>query len=46
LKTRLLLSVALIAVLLGLWLLQSRPSCLAGYDALLDKHLKWTCEPK
>jgi hypothetical protein len=45
LKTRLLLSVALIAVLLVLWLFQTRPSCLDGHAAALDKHLKWTCGP-
>jgi hypothetical protein len=36
---------ALIAVLLVLWLFQTRPSCLDGHAANLDKHLKWTCEP-
>ena len=44
-KMRLLLSVVLIAVLLVFWLFQTKPSCLAGYAASLDKHLKWTCEP-
>jgi hypothetical protein len=45
LKTRLLLSVALIAVLFVFWLFETRPSCLAGYAAALDRHLKWNCEP-
>ena len=46
LKTRLSLSVALIAVLFVFWLFETRPSCLAGYAAALDRHLKWSCEPK
>jgi hypothetical protein len=46
LKTRLLLSAALIAVFLVFWLFQTRPSCRDGYAASLDKHLNWTCEPR
>jgi hypothetical protein len=44
LKTRLSLSVALIAVLFVFWLFQTRPSCGDGYAAALDRHLKWNCE--
>jgi hypothetical protein len=44
LKTRLSLSVALIAVLFVFWLFQTRPSCGDGHAAALDRHLKWNCE--
>jgi hypothetical protein len=45
LKTRILLSLALVAALFVFWLLERRPSCLAGYAPALDRHLLWNCEP-
>jgi hypothetical protein len=44
LKTRLSLSVALIAVLYVFWLFQTRPSCGDGHAAALDRRLNWTCD--
>jgi hypothetical protein len=40
---RLVFSMALIAVLLGFWLVMSRPMCRDGLAASLDARLGWTC---
>lgn len=42
-KLRLGFSVALIAVLFGVWLLLAKPSCLAGYRASFVPPSTWTC---
>jgi hypothetical protein len=42
-KLRLGFSVALVAVLFGVWVLLSRPSCLAGYKAGFAPPATWTC---
>ena len=42
-KLRLGFSVALVAVLFGLWLLLSKPSCVIGYKAQLVPPTTWTC---
>jgi hypothetical protein len=42
-KLRLGFGVALVAVLFGLWLLLSKPSCLIGYKASLVPPTTWTC---
>jgi hypothetical protein len=42
-KLRLGFSVALIAVLFGVWLLLSKPSCLTGYRASFVPPSTWTC---
>ena len=42
-KTRLLLSVMLVAALYGFWVALARPTCLSGYTASFDRDLKWTC---
>ena len=42
-KLRLGFSVALVAVLLGLWVLFSKPSCLVGYHASLASATEWRC---
>jgi hypothetical protein len=42
-KLRLGFSVALVAVLYGIWLWSSKPSCLAGYKASLASSTSWTC---
>jgi len=42
-KLRLGFSVALIAVLFGVWLLLSKPSCLIGYRAAFTPPSTWTC---
>jgi hypothetical protein len=40
---RLLLSVALIAVLFCFWLVATRPVCRDGFAASLGPRLDWTC---
>jgi hypothetical protein len=45
-KLRLGFGVALVAVLFGLWLLSSRPSCVIGYRASLVSATTWTCVPE
>jgi hypothetical protein len=45
-KLRLGFGVALVAVLFGLWLLSSRPSCIIGYRASLVSATAWTCVPE
>lgn len=40
---RLFFSVALIAVLLGFWLVVTRPMCRDGFAASLGAHSGWTC---
>jgi hypothetical protein len=40
---RLLLSVALIAVLLCFWLVMTKPMCRDGFAASLGAHSGWTC---
>jgi hypothetical protein len=42
-KTRLLLSVALVAALYGFWVVMARPTCVIGFTASLGKDFKWTC---
>jgi hypothetical protein len=42
-KLRLGFSVALVAVLYGIWLWSLKPSCLAGYKASLASSTSWTC---
>lgn len=42
-KLRLGFGVALVAVLFGLWLQLSKPSCLIGYKASLVPPTTWTC---
>jgi hypothetical protein len=42
-KLRLGFSVALVAVLYGIWLLSSKPSCLSGYKASLASVSTWRC---
>jgi|HubBroStandDraft_2_1064218.scaffolds.fasta_scaffold151475_2 hypothetical protein len=42
-KLRLGFSVALVVVIYGIWLLQSKPSCLAGYKASLASATAWAC---
>ena len=44
-NTRLLFSVALIAVLFCFWLIMSKPSCRDGDVASIGKRLDWTCVP-
>jgi hypothetical protein len=38
-------SVALVVVLYGMWMLASKPSCLAGYHASLGSAAAWRCAP-
>jgi hypothetical protein len=45
-KLRLGFGVALVAVLFGLWLLSSKPSCVTGYRASLVSATAWTCVPE
>jgi hypothetical protein len=45
-KLRLGFGVALVAVLFGLWLLSSKPSCVIGYRASLVSATAWTCVPE
>jgi hypothetical protein len=45
-KTRLLFSVALIAVLVCFWIIMSKPSCRDSYVAAIGKRLDWTCVPE
>lgn len=45
-KLRLGFSVALVAVLFGLWLLLSKPSCIIGYKASLVLPTTWSCVPE
>jgi hypothetical protein len=45
-KTRILFSVALVAVLFVFWLIMSKPACLAGEVASLGPRLEWTCLPR
>jgi hypothetical protein len=40
---RLLLSVALIAVLFGFWLVATRPMCRDGFAVSLGPRLDWSC---
>jgi hypothetical protein len=42
-KLRLGFSVALVAVLFGVWLLLSKPTCLGGYRASFAPPSTWTC---
>lgn len=42
-KLRIGFSVALIAVLYGIWMLSSKPSCLTGYKASLASFSTWRC---
>jgi hypothetical protein len=42
-KLRLGFSVALVAVLAGLWLVFAKPSCLVGYSPSLGRNFHWTC---
>jgi hypothetical protein len=42
-KTRLLLSVVLVAALYGFWVVLAKPTCLAGFTASLGRDFKWTC---
>jgi hypothetical protein len=42
-KLRLGFSVALVAVLFGVWVLLSKPSCLTGYRASFAPPATWTC---
>jgi hypothetical protein len=42
-KLRLGFSVALVAVLYGIWLWSSKPSCLTGYKASLASFSTWAC---
>jgi hypothetical protein len=42
-KLRLGFSVALVAVLYGIWLWSQKPSCLMGYKAALASSAAWTC---
>jgi hypothetical protein len=44
--TRILFSVALVAVLFVFWLIMSKPGCLAGEAASLGPRLEWTCLPR
>jgi hypothetical protein len=45
-KTRILFSMALVAVLFGFWLIMSKPACLADEAASLGPRLQWTCLPR
>jgi len=45
-KTRILFSMALVAVLFVFWLIMSKPACLAGEIASLGPRLEWTCLPR
>jgi hypothetical protein len=45
-KTRILFSMALVAVLFVFWLIMSKPACLAGETASLGPRLEWTCLPR
>jgi len=45
-KTRILLSTALIAVLFVFWLIMSKPACRSGEAASLGPRLEWTCLPR
>ena len=45
-KTRILFSMALIAVLFVFWLIMSKPACLADETASLGPRLEWTCLPR
>jgi hypothetical protein len=42
-KTRLLFSVALIAVIFCFWLVMTRPICRDGFAASLGTRVGWTC---
>jgi hypothetical protein len=42
-KLRLGFGVALLAVLFGVWVLLSKPSCLTGYRASFAPPAAWTC---
>jgi len=44
--TRILFSVALVAVLFVFWLIMSKSGCLAGEAASLGPRLEWTCLPR
>jgi hypothetical protein len=43
LKTRLLLSVVLVAALYGFWVVLAKPTCLAGFTPSLGRGFTWTC---
>ena len=45
-NTRLLFSVALIAVLFCFWFIMSKPACRDGEVASVGKRLDWTCVPE
>ena len=45
-NTRLLFSVALIAVLFCFWLIMTEPMCRDGFAASLGARLEWTCVAK
>ena len=45
-NTRILFSVALIAVLFCFWLIVSKPTCGNGEAASLGPRLEWTCLPR
>ena len=42
-NTRLLFSVALVAVLFCFWLVMTKPICRDGLAASLDRRLDWSC---
>jgi uncharacterized membrane protein len=42
-KLRIGFSVALVAVLFGVWLLLSKPTCGTGFKASLATWTSWTC---
>jgi hypothetical protein len=42
-KTRLLLSVVLVAALYGFWVALAKPTCLAGFAASFGRDFRWTC---
>lgn len=44
--TRILFSVALVAVLFVFWLIMSKLACLAGEAASIGPRLEWTCLPR
>jgi hypothetical protein len=42
-KLRLGFSIALIAVLVGIWILLAKPTCVDGLRAAFAPHSGWTC---